>query len=218
MPTPTTSQSKSVSTQAVVFRAKFRQRGYSDARIEDLRAAMSDIAAVRLRGQPLPEAGGSAELWAVLEFVGVGLATGAVRWAGGALFKRAVESFTAWLRRRDASGPFGHELKTFTFSCDDVDIEFCAHRYVDGPDEVLAADAVDRIPEALSVVFAKLPEQTMREQSIEFIRVPLICYDPTEAEFVAKRQGEPAVEWQVGRRAHFATDSFNSESGTFSEL
>lgn len=150
--------------QAIVFRAEFCARGYTKEDLADLRATLEDIASVRLRGDYRPEAGSSAEMAAFLEFIGVVLAKDAVGWVGKEAIARTTKGLSEWWTRKAQRGPIEPEVQVFRASFDDIDIDFQAHRYGEGPDAyLLNADAVAAIPAALLVVEGHFSPATLME-------------------------------------------------------
>lgn len=205
--------------QTIVFRAEFRARGYTDRDISDLRASLADIAAVRLRGDYRPEAGGSAELVAVLEFIGSALAKGAIGWVGKETISRAAKAFSEWWKRKAQREQLEPEVQAFRVSFDDVDIEFHAHRYDEDRDGFyLDPEALAAIPAALQIIEDHFNSAVLTEHRVGFIEVPLISYSAGEPEFKSGVNGTPGRYWKVGRGAPFATDLYDSETRTFFEL
>lgn len=202
----------------IVFRATFRARGYSEADLAELYSELSEVAAVRLRGEQRPEAGGVAELTAVLEFIGVNLAKGGFAWIGGKILQRATTGIGAWWRRKAQRGPWAPEVGTFRASFDDVDVDFYAHRYDDEPDAVLTAEAIEAIPDVMRLVGEHFDPARIQEQRVAYIGVPLICYDPSEPEFGNEKNGTPARFWKIGRGAPFPTDLYDSVTREYADL
>lgn len=205
-----------MTSQTVVFKAEFRARGYSDEDLADLRASLQDAASVRLRGDFRPEAGGGAELIAVLEFIGVSLAKGAIGWVGKEAIARATKGLSEWWKRKAQRGTIEPEVQEFRASFDDVDIAFRAHRHDEGPDSYfLNAEALAAIPEALLVVEDHFSAAILAQHRVGFLEVPLISYDQGEPEFRDGANGTPDRYWKVGCGAPFANDQYDSQTRTF---
>lgn len=203
----------------VVFRATFRARGYTDEDLSDLRIEIEPHAAVRLRAQHLPEAGGVAEMAVVLEFIGVNLVKGGVVWIGGQLASRVTKGLTNWWTKRATRGPWEPEVRVIRISFDDVDVEFMAHRNTASPDAYfMSADVIAAVPDALQIVGQHFTAEVIAEHNISHVEVPLICYDSSEPEFEKARNGEPDRIWKVGKLAPFPTHLYDSERRAFIDL
>jgi hypothetical protein len=204
---------------AVVFRATFRERGYSDEDLEDLRAQLQGIVAVRLRGGKLPEAGGVAEFTALLEFIGVSLAKGGLAWIGGQVVSRVTKAVSGWWKRKAERGPWEPEVQAFLVSFDDVDVEFFAERRDESPDVFfLTAEAIAALPDALQILETHFSPEEIQKQGIGYIGVPLICDHSADPEVDKERAGKLDRYWKVGRGARFPTHLYDSVSRVYRDL
>lgn len=208
-------------TQAVVFKATFRARAYSADDMRELRAAVEPFALVRLRGERPPEAGGSAEIAMVLEFVGTKLAEGAIGWVGAKTVEKVISATCDWWRRKRSRPPhWPPEVTVFRVSLDDTDVTFVAHRRDEGPDTFFLTDeALGGVPNALGIVTGHFDNEYIREHELGYIEVPLVSFDRSEVDYDPALVGMPDRYWKIGlRSAPFATHRYDSATRTVEPL
>src|SRR4051812_29034013 len=88
--------------EATVIKATFRARGYSAADVDALRDALSPLGAVRTRALALPEAGGAAELWLIVEFIGEAALQGVIHHLAAQFFERFAGAVRGFVRQKAA--------------------------------------------------------------------------------------------------------------------
>lgn len=150
-------------SEVTVFKAEFRARGYSETDLETLRAALQPLGSLRMRAKHLPEAGGAAEFWMVVEFIGASAAAGIIGHLATKFYTRLADGLVAFVKRKRVQSKFPAEIYSITISYDDLEI-----RLASPTDELL-----ERLPYVMEDIsdFIKLP--AFREDPVHWICLPL---------------------------------------------
>jgi hypothetical protein len=100
----------------------FRASGYTNNERADLQKTLEVFGPTRLRPQAMPEAGGSGELWLVLQFVGQAICSGALGEIGVDLYHRISIALKKFKAHKSQHSSIPVEVATITLSFDDLDI------------------------------------------------------------------------------------------------
>jgi hypothetical protein len=106
----------------VVSTITFRASGYDAEDRTALAETFKPFGPTRLRPQTATEAGGSGEIWLVLEFIGITIATGVLAEIGIDLYRRISTSLKEFADRKNQRTPAQVEVADIILSFDDMDI------------------------------------------------------------------------------------------------
>lgn len=170
----------------------FRHRSYPDAEQNALRDAVADLIPVELSPQQIPEAGGSAEIWAFLSSPAgwpVSALISGIAYDGLKSIATRLATWWQQYRQRSQFG-IGPELCAFSFELAGVTYEFVDGRHDESPDaHFMSAPHLANLPDALAQVLFALPPQRLVANNITNVRIPYFA-------------GETAFEsegWFLGR-------------------
>lgn len=105
-----------------IVKASFRASDYSEEDIERVRSLLAGLGSVRLKGLPIPAAGGSAEIWLVLEFIGLGVTSGMLQHFGSKFYDRLAEGLQTLTQHNLKELPLPPQVERVNLSYDDLDI------------------------------------------------------------------------------------------------
>jgi hypothetical protein len=108
--------------QATTFEIRYRASGYSPDDERLLRDELEHFGAVRLRAMRLPAAGGVAEIWILVSFVGGTMVQGLIEHLTGQMFDGLSARLLNFFRTRQARDGIEPEM-SLTISYDDVDLQ-----------------------------------------------------------------------------------------------
>lgn len=175
-----------------VFDIRYRKDGYSEEDIESLRSELTDIGTVRARGLVMPAAGGSAELWIVIEFIGAAVASGIIGHIATKFYETLSEKLLGFYRKRQE--PFPPELMTINISYDDFDIEIC----------VPSNETVEKLPEIISSIQEHLLSSSPSDDVVHEVTLPMEfsqdAWRPYNPNMSASAPPYPYRFWRVGAR------------------
>lgn len=146
----------------VISTIMFRASGYTDNERVDLQKTLEVFGPTRLRPQAMPEAGGSGELWLVLQFIGQAICSGALGEIGVDLYHHISIALKKFKAHKSQHSSIPVEVATITLSFDDLDI--------------VIHNPSDKIIESLDVIVERAKrgaaKGTLKDLNISRISIP----------------------------------------------
>jgi hypothetical protein len=146
---------------STTIRAKYRARTHDASDEALLRQQLGQLAPLRLRPLEIPEAGGSYEIWVIVEFVGLAFVGGVIGHIGSKWYERLATGLRRFVEHKEAKAEYS-EMQ-LTISYDDLDIVFTA---------VKSAD-LERLPDFAELVQGHLTLAPLANRPVTFLTIGL---------------------------------------------
>lgn len=190
-----------------VLEVTYRASGYDAADLEGLRIELEPLGAIRLRPLHLPQAGGSFELWLVLNYIGSTMLNGIIEHIAGNQFDRLSASLRRFFMAKRTKSGFDPELSV-RVTYDDVDWDI-------GP---LNEDQIVRVPELARTVLEHLQKAPLRDAGVTRIAVGMIRDGDQWHEPHLHEWPEDTRFWGISLEGHRAiTHIYDTETCLFAE-
>lgn len=190
----------------------FRARGYTDEDRSALVRHLESVATVELQPVPLPEAGGSAELWAAIDFAGLAVASGIIGNVATDAVKAICRQLATWWGEHAAKHQLLPEIMSVRVVFGDLTIEVADVTHDFSPDAYfMSGPGLELIPAAIGAVLSQLPPGLLAAEDIRYVRVDVDSAQ-SESPFAIARY------WRLGISADEATHLYDSWYGTVGQL
>lgn len=185
----------------------FRDRGYDEGEREQLAQLFSRLGSVQLEPHRMPEAGGAAEIWAILEFAAEATAGGVLGSAAYDVLKTFFQLFARW--RKDRIGrTVEPEIAEISIKLPDLHLVVGDELYDLSPDVYfMSSEAISLLPEVVKTVMSQLPPETRVEHAIRYVRVAVVTHRVDTAHILSRY-------WELGLSSDGPTHLFDSWQNT----
>lgn len=192
----------------------FRSRGYTDEDRVELVRRLELVATVELQPIRLPEAGGSAELWATIDFVGLAVASGIIGNLATDALKGVCQRLAAWWTESTSTRAIAPEVTSIRVVFGDLTITVVDETHDFSPDAYfMSGPGIALVPATVIAVLSHFPPEVLRSENIRSVRVGVAgAQSDAESPFAIARY------WQLGIGAAEVTDLYDSWYGTIGRL
>ncbi|MDD2902607.1 MAG: hypothetical protein PHU44_09250 [Syntrophales bacterium] len=156
----------------------FRSRSYSEQEQQLLKTAVGGDFEIELRPYEMPEAGGTAELWAFLQAPEGWIVSAVLSGLAYDVLKGIGRRLSEWFRQygmRNAIG-LSPEVVSFTVDFDGIHYELVDGRHDESPDVYFVTDVhLEHLPEILQRVVNVLSPDILRERGVKAVKVPVFA-------------------------------------------
>ena len=191
---------------ANTFSVTYRARGYDADDALSLRGELAELGAVRLRPLRLPEAGGSHEIWIVLEFVGTAIAGGLIQHLTAKYYERLSAALSGFFTRKKAKD-FEPEM-SLRVSYDDVDLDI-------GP---ISEKGISTLPELAEHVHAHLNSPGLKDKSVTRVVIGMVREAERWEEPHLQLWPESSRFWGLSFEDHrYVTHIYDTETGLLAD-